>query len=110
MINHIQLNINNTNTCGFITNDKFDILTEKFKKANNYEKIYNYINKLSIKYYIDINKIILSYLNYIIRNNIIIINSELLKLVEYITHDSKKNNSYTNKFFILSLNDYISEI
>jgi replication factor C subunit 3/5 len=107
MINHIQLNMNNTKKCGFITDDIFVTLTEHFKEHNNYDKISNYIDNVIVKYYIDVNKIIISYLNFVIRNKDIIINNKFLKLVQYITHHSDKG-SNIKKYFILSLNDYIS--
>ena len=90
MINHIQLNMNNTKNCGFITDDIFVTLTQHFKEYNNYDKISNYIDNVIVKYYIDINKIIISYLNFVIRNKDIMINNQFLKLVEYITHHNDK--------------------
>ena len=109
MINHIQLNMNNTKNCGFITDDIFVTLTQYFKEFNNYDKISNYIDNVIVKYYIDINKIIISYLNFVIRNKDIIINNQFLKLVEYITHHNDKG-ATIKKYFILSLNDYISSL
>lgn len=109
MINHIQLNMNNTKNCGFITDDIFVTLTEHFKEYNNYDKISNYIDNVIVKYYIDINKIIISYLNFVIRNKDIIITKQFLKLVEYITHHNDKG-ATIKKYFILSLNDYISSL
>ena len=109
MINHIQLNMNNTKNCGFITDDIFVTLTQHFKEYNNYDKISNYIDNVIVKYYIDINKIIISYLNFVIRNKDIIINNQFLKLVEYITHHNDKG-ATIKKYFILSLNDYISSL
>ena len=109
MINHIQLNMNNTKNCGFITDDIFVTLTQHFKEFNNYDKISNYIDNVIVKYYIDINKIIISYLNFVIRNKDIIINKQFLKLVEYITHHNDKGITI-KKYFILSLNDYISSL
>ena len=109
MINHIQLNMNNTKNCGFITDDIFVTLTQYFKEFNNYDKISNYIDNVIVKYYIDINKIIISYLNFVIRNKDIIINKQFLKLVEYITHHNDKGITI-KKYFILSLNDYISSL
>jgi replication factor C subunit 3/5 len=109
MINHIQLNMNNTKNCGFITDDIFVTLTEHFKEYNNYDKISNYIDNVIVKYYIDINKIIISYLNFVIRNKDIIITKQFLKLVEYITHHNDKGITI-KKYFILSLNDYISSL
>lgn len=109
MINHIQLNMNNTKNCGFITDDIFVTLTQHFKEYNNYDKISNYIDNVIVKYYIDINKIIISYLNFVIRNKDIIINKQFLKLVEYITHHNDKG-ATIKKYFILSLNDYISSL
>tara|TARA_B100000482_G_C12612027_1_gene299455 strand:- start:3537 stop:4490 length:954 start_codon:yes stop_codon:yes gene_type:complete len=109
MINHIQLNMNNTKNCGFITDDIFVTLTQHFKQYNNYDKISNYIDNVIVKYYIDINKIIISYLNFVIRNKDININNQFLKLVEYITHHNDKGITI-KKYFILSLNDYISSL
>ena len=109
MINHIQLNMNNTKNCGFITDDIFITLTQYFKQYNNYDKISNYIDNIIVKYYIDMNKIIISYLNFIIRNKDIIINKQFLKLVEYITHHSDKGINI-KIFFIISLNEYISSL
>ena len=109
MINHIQLNMNNTKNCGFITADIFVTLTQHFKEYNNYDKISNYIDNVIVKYYIDINKIIISYLNFVIRNKDIMINNQFLKLVEYITHHNDKG-ATIKKYFILSLNDYISSL
>lgn len=109
MINHIQLNMNNTKNCGFITDDIFVTLTQHFKEYNNYDKISNYIDNVIVKYYIDINKIIISYLNFVIRNKDIMINNQFLKLVEYITHHNDKGITI-KKYFILSLNDYISSL
>jgi replication factor C subunit 3/5 len=109
MINHIQLNMNNTKNCGFITDDIFVTLTQHFKEYNNYDKISNYIDNVIVKYYIDINKIIISYLNFVIRNKDIIITKPFLKLVEYITHHNDKG-ATIKKYFILSLNDYISSL
>ena len=110
MINHIQINMNNIKNCGFITNNIFNNLTEHFKQHNNYNVINEYINDVCIKYNIDINKIIISYFNYIIRNKTIYINVELLKNIEFIIHNTNKNYHYINKYFILSLNEYISSL
>ena len=109
MINHIQLNLNNTKTHIFIENNIFNNLTDIFKIPNNYDKIHNYINNISSKYNIDINKIIISYLNYIIRNKYILINDNFLKIVEYIIHDKNKS-CYIINYFILALNEYISSL
>ena len=49
MINHIQLNMNNTKNCGFITDDIFITLTQYFKQYNNYDKISNYIDNIIVK-------------------------------------------------------------
>ena len=110
MINHIQINMNNIKNCGFITNNIFNNLTEHFKQHNNYNVINEYINDVCIKYNIDINKIIISYFNYIIRNKSIYINVELLKNIEFIIHNTNKNYHYINNYFILSLNEYISSL
>ncbi len=110
MINHIQINMNNIKNCGFITNNIFNNLTEHFKQHNNYNVINEYINDVCIKYNIDINKIIISYFNYIIRNKTIYINVELLKNIEFIIHNTNKNYHYINNYFILSLNEYISSL
>tara|TARA_B100000902_G_scaffold398722_1_gene466572 strand:+ start:68 stop:1027 length:960 start_codon:yes stop_codon:yes gene_type:complete len=109
MINHIQLNMNNTKKSGFITNDILVNLTEYFKKENNYKKISNYIDNIIINNYVDINKFIISYFNFIIRNKDIVIDKKFLKLVEFITHHPNKNINNDIKFyFIISLNEYIS--
>tara|TARA_B100001094_G_scaffold332882_1_gene407095 strand:+ start:1705 stop:2667 length:963 start_codon:yes stop_codon:yes gene_type:complete len=110
MINHIQINMNNIKNCGFITNNIFNNLTEHFKQHNNFNVINEYINDVCIKYNIDINKIIISYFNYIIRNKTIYINVELLKNIEFIIHNTNKNYHYINNYFILSLNEYISSL
>ena len=110
MVNHIQINMNNIKSCGFITNNIFNNLTEHFKKHNNYNTIDKYINEVCIKYNIDINIIIISYLNYIIRNKLIHISVELLKIIELTIHNTNKNYYYINNYFILSLNEYISSL
>jgi len=92
MINFIQSNqdtlIDNKDGSSFniIDNQIWDELNNKFRDKQNINILNSYVHDLSIKYNIDKKNIIKDYLNYIIKNNSLIITCEFLNFVENIMH------------------------
>jgi len=104
MINFIQSNQNIFKTTSdvkdddisidfnIIDNDVWDDISTRLKQKESIEKISKHIFDISLKYNIDKKNFIKDYLNYIIRNNKIIITSNFLNFTENIMHSQDCNN------------------
>ena len=75
-----------------IDNDIWDDISNRLKQKESIEKISKHIFDISLKYNIDKKNFIKDYLNYIIRNNKIIITSNFLNFTENIMHSQDCNN------------------
>jgi DNA polymerase III delta prime subunit len=75
-----------------IDNDIWDNISNRLKNKETIEKISKYIFDISLKYNIDKKNLIKDYLNYIIRNNKIIITRNFLNFTENIMHSQDCNN------------------
>jgi len=78
----------------------------KFKNKESLDTIVQYINEISISYNIDKKKIIKDYLNYIIRNEMIVINVSFLSFVENVMHNQDCKNSHYVKYALSSIAPY----
>jgi replication factor C subunit 3/5 len=110
MINFIQSNQNIFKTItdvqkhddtsidfNIIDNDIWDNISNRLKQKESIEKISKHIFDISLKYNIDKKNFIKDYLNYIIRNNKIVITSNFLNFTENIMHSQDCNNqTYIN--------------
>ena len=104
MINFIQSNQNifkttdpknvddNSMEFNIIDNEIWDNISNRLNQKNSIEKISKYIFDISLKYNIDKKNLIKDYLNYIIRNNKIVITSNFLNFTENIMHSQDCNN------------------
>ena len=88
----VDFNKNNESKIFIIDNEIWDQLTSLFIKKRKVESIFKFIYEISIQYNIDKKNIIKDYLNYIIRNNPLIISKEFLYFVENIMHMYENNN------------------
>ena len=88
----VDFNKNNESKIFIIDNEIWDQLTSLFIKKRKVESIFKFIYEISIQYNIDKKNIIKDYLNYIIRNNPLIISKEFLYFVENIMHMDENNN------------------
>jgi len=109
MINFIQTNYNNIENISIITNNIWEKLYNSFissisiHKENKIAKIKKEIYLISINYNIDIKNIIKDFLNFIVINKKININSNFLNFVENIIHFEECNNNIYLNYFINKL-------
>jgi len=83
--------------CNIIENKVWEDILNKIKCHTPIEKINSYIHTVSKNYNIDKKNIIKNFFNYIIRNNVINLTSELLLCIENIIHSQNINNNiYVN--------------
>jgi len=99
MINYMQSNNNIIKNNNIIVNKTWKNMLH-FIQNNDDDKIYDYINKLSVTYSIDIKDLIKEFINYIIRFNPQYINKSFLKICETIMHYQDINIKYYKHFFI----------
>lgn len=97
MINFMQSNQDlvkiNAEEIKIIDNDVWNQLLTMLQKRENIENIYNFVQTISINYNIDKKNIIKDFLNYIIRNHDVYLNSEFLNFVENLMHSQIQNNN-----------------
>jgi replication factor C subunit 3/5 len=118
MINFIQsnqdialLNIkNNNNTFNIIDNEVWDTLIKKITDREKLENSYNYIHDISHNYNIDKKNIIKDFLNYIIRNNKVILTSDFLIFVENIMHSQNSNTEIIINYSLSRLSTFMKEL
>ena len=112
MINFMQSNQDlvklNIEEIKIIDNDTWNELLNMLLKRENIEKIYSFVQKISINYNIDKKNIIKDFLNYIIRNHNIYVNSIFLNFVENLMHSQIQNNSVFINYSISKLSSILS--
>ena len=105
MINHLQAN-RNSNLSIVINNSVNTDLTKMFKNANKDNKkiliknIFICIKKIETKYKMDTMTFIKQYFNYLVRNEIELINNDVIKLFNFIIHINEYNNNEILNYFI----------
>jgi replication factor C subunit 3/5 len=104
MINYMQSNQNILDADFNIINQYiWNTLYLKFKNKESLDTILLYIQEISINYNIDKKKIIKDYLNYIIRNDLIVITHDFLNFIENVMHNQDCKNSHYVKYSLSSL-------
>ena len=117
MINFMQSNQNmfklknadsdSTVNFNIIDDNVWESLTSKILEKNNLDNLTFVIHGISIKYNIDKKNIIKDYLNYIIRNNSRIIDSDFYDFVENIMHSQESNNQTFVNYSLSRLSSFI---
>tara|TARA_Y100000022_G_scaffold183160_1_gene177195 strand:+ start:258 stop:1193 length:936 start_codon:yes stop_codon:yes gene_type:complete len=97
-LNKVQENIINTT----ILNDLYELI----KGEKDISKIFIYIHNISIQYNNDKKNIILSFFDFLIRNNKIT-NYDILSSMETIVHTNDVNNNYLIKYFIIKMKEFL---
>ena len=97
-LNKVQENIINTT----ILNDLYELI----KGEKDISKIFIYIHNISIQYNNDKKNIILSFFDFLIRNNKIT-NYDILSSMETIIHTNDVNNNYLIKYFIIKMKEFL---
>ena len=104
MINYMQSNQNILDADFNIINQYiWNTLYLKFKNKESLDTTLLYIQEISINYNIDKKKIIKDYLNYIIRNDLIVITHDFLNFIENVMHNQDCKNSHYVKYSLSSL-------
>ena len=67
------------------------------------EKVLNYLNNISIEYDNRIDKLILNFLSYILKNKKFM-DSKFFEITKYILHNNARCNDYLLKYLVYSLN------
>ena len=98
MINYLQSNQYDMSAMSVLDDSVWQSLTISIKEGKNKakEKLYDIQNR----YQIDVRNIIKDYLNYIIVNNMVFINSDFLNFSEFIMHLSEPNAGYFIDYFL----------
>ena len=105
--NH-EINYKNNITFNIIDNDVWLELINKLKNREKIDTVINYINEISINFNIDKKNIIKDFLNYIIRNHNMIINTDFLNFVENLMHSQDTNNNIYIHYSLTRLSSFIS--
>ena len=102
MINYMQSNQYLFENRKIINNKIYDNIS-KLIRRKNHKKLYENIYDISITYNIDVKSIIKNYCLYLIRNNNINLNINLLNKIEWIIHNPEANcdNQISHLFFSL---------
>ena len=102
MINYIQSNQLVLKNTRLINREIYKEITLLIRNSS-IKDYYNAINNLSIAYNIDIRNLIKDYINYIIRNNSYILNTNLLLNIEFLIHnlDSNMENQAKYLYYLL---------
>jgi len=112
MINFMQSNQDlvkiNSEEVKIIDNDVWNEILTMLSKRENIEKIYSYIQKISIDYNIDKKNIIKDFLNYIIRNHLKYLNIDFLNFIENLMHSQIQNNSVYVYYSLSRLSSILS--
>ena len=106
MINHLQANCNNDLKV-VINNEINSELTNIIKDVNKVDNknilkknIFTTIKKYESKYKMDTISFLKQYFNYLIRNEIELINNDVIKLFNFIIHINEYNNNEILNYFI----------
>jgi replication factor C subunit 3/5 len=105
MVNFMQSNQNALNNCKVIDGNIWEELLKDIER--NSEKVNEKIHQMSKIYNIDKKNMMKSFLNYIIRNQLIEINQGFLNMVENIMHNQPVNNNTYVNYIIYQLSYYI---
>ena len=105
MVNFMQSNQNALNNCKVIDGNIWEELLKDIER--NGEKVNEKIHQISKIYNIDKKNMMKSFLNYIIRNQLIDINQGFLNMVENIMHNQPVNNNTYVNYIIYQLSYYI---
>ena len=102
MINYMQSNQYLFESRKIINNKIYDNIS-KLIRRKNHKKLYENIYDISVTYNIDVKSIIKNYCLYLIRNNNINLNINLLNKIEWIIHNPEANcdNQISHLFFSL---------
>lgn len=106
MINHLQANCNND--LKVVINNEINLeLTNIIKDVNKVDNknilkknIFTTIKKYESKYKMDTISFLKQYFNYLIRNEIELINNDVIKLFNFIIHINEYNNNEILNYFI----------
>jgi replication factor C subunit 3/5 len=117
MLNFMQSNqdvVNFENTNNNVLNNLFIIESKiweeilcKLKSKENLDSIIKHIHLISTKYNTDKKSIIKEFLNYIIRNNSIELNSDFLNFIENTMHLQNNNNNILINYFLSTIMSFI---
>jgi len=108
MINFLQSNqhvLKKDKTIKVLNKNVFDNISENIKNMN---KLDEYFLELSKTYNCDIKHIVKKYINYIIRNKKIIINSDYLNFVENILHLDEFDINHFINYFLEKMKKFIN--
>jgi len=112
MINFMQSNQDivkfNLEEMKIIDNDVWNLLLTMLLKKEKLEIIYTFVQNISIDYNIDKKNIIKDFLNYIIRNHGIYLNTKFLNFVENLMHSQIQNNNVYVNYSISKLSSILS--
>jgi DNA polymerase III delta prime subunit len=101
-------NNSNINNLFIIEYKVWEEILSKLKSKENLDSIHKYIHLISTKYNIDKKNIIKEFLNYIIRNNSIQVNSKLLDFIENTMHlQNNNNNNILVNYFLSTIVSFI---
>jgi replication factor C subunit 3/5 len=101
-------NNSNINNLFIIEYKVWEEILSKLKSKENLDSIHKYIHLISTKYNIDKKNIIKEFLNYIIRNNSIQVNSKLLDFIENTMHlQNNNNNNILVNYFLSKIVSFI---
>ena len=109
MINHLQSNRNSLYINKIINLNILNDITLKIKKASKNDinssslTIYKFITNLSNKYEMDNLTFIKYYINYLYRNYLDIINSEVIKMFDFVIHNNEYMKNDILHYFIMRL-------
>jgi len=97
----------NEETFNIIDDDVWENLILKIKQREKIETINNYVQFISYKYNIDKKNIIKDFLNYIIRNNKIELDSKFLNFVENLMHTQNENIHINVNYSLTRLSSFL---
>ena len=111
MINFMQSNQNINDTDIKIIDDNiWNQLFEKLERGDTLLSLTNFINNISYQYNIDKKNIIKDFLNYIIRNKVMLHTSEYFCFVENIMHMEDCKNSHIVNYSLIKLSKLLKEL
>lgn len=109
MINFIQSNQNLENELlNIIDTNIWEELLSKLVHREHLESITEYIHTISINYNIDKKNIIKDFINYIIKNHSVFVNSKFLDFVENVMHSQHQNNNNYLHYSVSRLSSLLS--
>jgi replication factor C subunit 3/5 len=111
LINNSDIDVKNDcmiNNLFIVEYKVWEEILSKLKSKESLDSIHKYIHSISKKYNIDKKNIIKEFLNYIIRNNSIQVNSKLLDFIENTMHlQNNNNNNILVNYFLSTIVSFI---